>query len=153
MFHRTIVITAIAISAAFAGSPAPAAASRQLTGLRTRAAAAASDALRLEAMIGSEQFSSQTGLSYLAGLENDLHRIGTEVAGLYSRKDKLTPGEREAVETIVPFMEDAALASNEATTHPRGYAERIARDAHQVAAILDAYAGQATVANAARSAD
>ncbi|MGJ5817583.1 hypothetical protein [Paludibaculum fermentans] len=95
--------------------------------------------------------SSDSHLSPLWMLKQDVNAMGKEISALEAERDTLQPWEQQAVDKVVPLLKEAATNTEEAieyfnTNHNflwspqyRGYADKVKQDSDQIARTLKNY--------------
>jgi len=122
--NRTIpwIASALLFTATFSQARSIRAANEPRAALRqTEADAlkAASDAEDLE-RARQNILTNETDMEFLMQIDDDIHRLGKDVAHLESEQASLTPWEREALMKAVPLLRDAASNADQAVLFLKG---------------------------------
>lgn len=146
----------VAIATPTFAKPAPAADSNgsprlMLEELRSVAANTADEADHLRMDANNSALSSDSHLSPLWTLKQDINTMGKEIATLEAERDTLQPWEQQAVDKVQPLLKEAATNAEEAIEYfnnnhnflwspeYRGYAEKVKKDSAQIAKTLKNY--------------
>ncbi len=103
-----------------------------LKDIRSLAVSAANDADRLDMKIQDPQSTADSQMSYLDSLKEEVNRMGRDITKLEAERDGLSQREQQAVDRILPLIQEAALDTtktiayvNDNRTHLVGPGERV----------------------------
>ncbi len=122
-----------------------------LKDIRVHARAGAEDAYELKAMIANPRYSADSHMVRLNELRAEVNQMGKDIVKLNGERTSLPVWEQQAVDRVLPLVQDAAKNTsnaihcyNTATNRLWGpedssYAEHVYRDADKIASTLGDY--------------